>query len=171
MQRVCTSNAAISQLPWTTLFPPSVPRAGLLGYFVSKKTPDPHSGQDYTLEAERLRTRGPQAVAQNVLRSQGQRVEQCSTSVGCLGASPKYLYISYAPLGGAQSMHRCSKGADMAEWTPRMRANGSKSLGASSSQPTGGQPSPSDRRQKQSQGTERIPEAYQVNSGAQMPAH
>ena len=59
----------------------------------------------------------------------------------------------------------------MAEWTPRTRANGSKSLGASSSQPTGGQPSPSDRRQKQSQGTERIPEAYQVNSGARMPAH
>ena len=59
----------------------------------------------------------------------------------------------------------------MAEWTPRMRANGSKSLGASSSQPTGGQPSPSDRRQKQSQGTGRIPEAYQVNSGARTRAH
>ena len=59
----------------------------------------------------------------------------------------------------------------MAEWTPRTRANGSKSLGASSSQPTGGQPSPSDRRQKQSQGTERIPEAYQVNYGARMPPH
>ena len=101
LQSVCDSNAAISQLPWTTSIPPSVPRAGLLGYFVSSKITDPYSGRVYTLRAEGLRTRGPQAVAQNVLRSQGQRVEQCSTSVGCLGASPEYLCISYAPLGRA----------------------------------------------------------------------
>ena len=59
----------------------------------------------------------------------------------------------------------------MAEWIPRTRANGSKSLGGSSSQPTGGQPSPSDGRKEQSQGTQRIPEAYQVISGARKPAH